>query len=110
LLTADEEFFGTKIAGRGEWLLFACCSRTQYCNEVPVIAIFTKFDGLINEAFTELLDEGLLLEAAKEGETERAKMLLVNNFETPLMLTQFPPSDYVQLDGDCSIHFSFGES
>ncbi|KAF8207797.1 hypothetical protein K438DRAFT_2013229 [Mycena galopus ATCC 62051] len=81
LLTADEEFFGTRIAGR-----------------VPVIAIFTKFDGLINEAFTELLDEGHLLEDAKEGETERAKMMLMNNFQTPLLLTEFPPSDYVQLD------------
>ncbi|KAJ7463081.1 hypothetical protein B0H11DRAFT_2241044 [Mycena galericulata] len=74
--------------------------------QVPVIAIFTKFDGLINEAFTELLDEGLLLEAAKEGETERAKMMLINNFETPLMLTEFPPSDHAVHDSIQEREFS----
>jgi hypothetical protein len=83
--------------------------QTEYHNEVPVIAIFTKFDGLINEAFTGLLDEGLLLEAAKEQETKHANMMLINNFETPLMLTQFPPSEYVRLDGDCPTHFSLRE-
>ncbi|KAJ7139166.1 hypothetical protein C8R44DRAFT_764001 [Mycena epipterygia] len=81
LLAADEEFFNTSITGK-----------------VPVIAIFTKFDGLVNEAFTELLDDGLHPEDARERETDEAKKMLTNKFEKPLMSTGFPPSDHVRLD------------
>ncbi|KAJ7139163.1 hypothetical protein C8R44DRAFT_693595 [Mycena epipterygia] len=81
LLAADEEFFSTSITGK-----------------VPIIAILTKFDGLVNEAFTELLDDGLDPEDARERETDEAKKMLTNNFEKPLMSTGFPPSDHVRLD------------
>ncbi|KAJ6533350.1 GTP-binding protein [Mycena vulgaris] len=81
LLAADEKFFSTRIIGR-----------------VPVIAIFTKFDGLITEAFTELLDDGDPPQAAMEKATEKAKRMLVDNFETPLTLTKFPLADRVRLD------------
>ena len=67
-----------------------------------MIAIFTKFDGLINEAFTELRGDGLPRQAAMSQATEKAKRMLIENFEAPLILTEFPLADRVQLDGDYS--------
>ena len=73
-----------------------------------MIAIFTKFDGLINEAFTALRGDGLRPQAAMGQAPEKAKRMLIENFEAPLTLTEFPLADRVQLDGDYSTHFSFG--
>jgi hypothetical protein len=72
-----------------------------------VIAIFTKFDGLINEAFTELRGDGLPRQAAMSQATEKAKRMLIDNFEAPLTLTEFPLADRVQLDGDLFFSFLF---
>ncbi|KAJ6455168.1 hypothetical protein C8R45DRAFT_1188295 [Mycena sanguinolenta] len=52
---------------------------------VPVIAIFTKFDGLITEAFSELTEQGQSFLNAKNG-------------ARPLNTTKFRPSDFVRLD------------
>ncbi|KAJ6533310.1 hypothetical protein DFH09DRAFT_1043836 [Mycena vulgaris] len=81
LLAADEKFFSTRITGR-----------------VPVIAIFTKLDGLITEAFTDLLNDGHSPQAAMEKAPETAKRMLIDNFETPLTLTKFPLADRVRLE------------
>ncbi|KAJ7220341.1 GTP-binding protein [Mycena pura] len=81
ILKADEEFFGTYGTGK-----------------VPVIAIFTKFDGLITEAYTELKDEGLTKKEALDNQVERAEDLLETRFRKPLSKAKFPPSDYVRLD------------
>ncbi|KAJ7898028.1 hypothetical protein B0H14DRAFT_2675930 [Mycena olivaceomarginata] len=69
LLAADEKFFNTHDT-----------------RKVPVIAIFTKFDGLIIKAFTKLLGD------------ELTQMMLATNFKGPLKKVQFPPSAYVRLD------------
>ncbi|KAJ6779216.1 hypothetical protein DFH09DRAFT_1325148 [Mycena vulgaris] len=98
LLAADEKFFSARVTGRGESSLVRVADRTQFHNEVPVIAIFTKLDGLITEAFTELLDDGHPPQAAMEMATEKAERMLVDNFETPLTLTKFPLADRVRLD------------
>ncbi|KAJ7135737.1 hypothetical protein C8R44DRAFT_768938, partial [Mycena epipterygia] len=63
LLEADQQFF--QIHGSGN---------------VPVVAIFTKFDGLVTKAFNDL------------------RRSLNTNFLDPLRSTKFPPSDHVQLD------------
>ncbi|KAJ7208975.1 GTP-binding protein [Mycena pura] len=81
LLKIDDKFFGTYGTGK-----------------VPVIAIFTKFDGLVNKAYTELVDNGLSEDEAEEKLTEKAEELLQTNFREPLSRATFPPSDYVQLD------------
>jgi hypothetical protein len=67
---------------------------------VPVIAIFTKFDGLVTTAFSELQDKKKLsIKEAKNEKFERVQELLKTDFIEPLMETACRPSDYVQLDG-----------
>ncbi|KAJ6455140.1 hypothetical protein C8R45DRAFT_846034, partial [Mycena sanguinolenta] len=83
LLSADEQFF--EVLGTGK---------------VPVIAIFTKFDGLIKEAYNELRGCGASITDAKNEATERAQTMLTSNFMDPLRKTKFRPSDFVQLDGN----------
>ncbi|KIJ57411.1 hypothetical protein M422DRAFT_73115 [Sphaerobolus stellatus SS14] len=68
--------------------------------EVPVIAIFTKLDGLVNSAFRELWeelgDDGIT--EARKKRAERAQEKLQTDYIDPLMATSFPPSNYVQLE------------
>ncbi|KAF7373075.1 GTP-binding protein [Mycena sanguinolenta] len=65
---------------------------------LPVIAIFTKFDGLIDQAYGELRDRGKSIPDAKNAAPERAQEILTSNFIGPLNTTKFPPSDFVQMD------------
>ncbi|KAJ6455171.1 hypothetical protein C8R45DRAFT_595153 [Mycena sanguinolenta] len=81
LLAADEQFFN--VSGTGK---------------VPVIAIFTKFDGLIKAAFNELRGRGKSIPDARDGAPERAQAILTSNFIGPLNTTKFRPSDFVRLD------------
>ncbi|KAJ7241763.1 hypothetical protein C8J57DRAFT_72763 [Mycena rebaudengoi] len=81
LLAADEQFFNTDVTGK-----------------VPVIAIFTMFDGLITEAFTQLKGGGLNRKEAKDGQIKQAQEMLTTKFVKPLMSTSYPPTDHVQLD------------
>jgi hypothetical protein len=70
------------------------------CFPVPVIAVFTKFDGLITQAYLDHRREGASSTEAKKKHTERAQALLAQQFIQPLMSMKFPPSDYVALAGD----------
>lgn len=71
---------------------------------MPVIAIFTKFDGLVSTAFGDLRDkEKLSIKEAKKKKFERAQEMLKTNFVEPLQATAFRPSDYVRLDGKPNI-------
>ncbi|KAJ6585478.1 hypothetical protein B0H19DRAFT_925856 [Mycena capillaripes] len=81
LLTTDEHFFNTSATGK-----------------VPVISIFTKFDGLLTEAVSQLVDEGYSWEDAEGLQTEQAGKMLTDNFEKPLMSSKFPPANLVRLD------------
>ncbi|KAJ7122333.1 hypothetical protein C8R44DRAFT_622326 [Mycena epipterygia] len=81
LLEADEQFF--KIHGSGS---------------VPVVAIFTKFDGLVTKAFDELRRSGTDRARAHEKKVELAQERLNVNFLEPLKSTKFPPSDHLQLE------------
>ncbi|KAJ7223608.1 hypothetical protein GGX14DRAFT_428049 [Mycena pura] len=83
LLHADEQFFNTDITGK-----------------VPVIAIFTMFDGLITEAFTQLKEGGVSRKEAKDRQIEQALGMLTTKFVEPLMSTKYPPADHVRLDGE----------
>ncbi|KAJ7022649.1 GTP-binding protein, partial [Mycena alexandri] len=81
LLKADEDFFAIDFQGR-----------------VPVIAIFTKLDGLAERAFTMLCDDGYDRDDASEHVDEKATELLKTNFMAGLQQMAHPPSDYVQLE------------
>ncbi|KAJ7730912.1 GTP-binding protein [Mycena metata] len=91
LLATDEHFFNTSATGK-----------------VPVVSIFTKFDGLLTEAVSHLVDEGYSWEEAEEGQIDQAMQMLTNNFTKPLMSSKFPPTNLVRLDdmrsetSDCS--------
>ncbi|KAF7364247.1 GTP-binding protein [Mycena sanguinolenta] len=77
LLAADEQFFNVSV---------------------PVIAIFTKFDGLIKEAFAELRAGGKSIPDAKTEATERAQAILTSNFIGSLNRTKFRPSAFIRMD------------
>ncbi|KAJ7150769.1 hypothetical protein C8R46DRAFT_1124095 [Mycena filopes] len=81
LLKADDDFFATNFQGK-----------------VPVIAIFTKLDGLADRAFTMLVDDGKTPEEALGGTAGKTAELLETNFLARLQATDHPPSDYVQLE------------
>jgi hypothetical protein len=71
-------------------------SLTHLGCEVPVITIFTNFDGLVTSAYTELLDS--VDDEKAEGQMIRlAQDKLEEDFKKLLMTTKSPPSDYVHL-------------
>lgn len=66
---------------------------------MPVIAIFTKFDGLVTTALQKLRNEGKTRREAMADATEVAQGMLTADFVDRLNKMSFPPSDYVQVDG-----------
>ncbi|KAJ7027079.1 GTP-binding protein [Mycena alexandri] len=81
LMKADEDFFSIDFEGK-----------------VPVIAIFTKLDGLANRALTRLCDDGYDTDDALQHVPSKAMELLETNFKAGLRRMPHPPSDYVQLE------------
>jgi len=83
LLEADKKFFNDYGSGK-----------------VPVVAIFTKFDGLVSMTYNKLRkgQNKLCINEAKKKRFEQAQETLNTNFIEPLMATTFRPSDHVQLD------------
>ena len=81
----------------------ATFERSDYTNrraEVPVVAIFTKFDGLVTTAYNELREEhGMSLREATKNKIKTAEDKLNKYFIQPLMATKFRPSGHVRVDG-----------
>ena len=73
----------------------------SYYLEVPVIAIFTKFDGLVTKAFSELRKTLNLIEARKKR-LEKATEMLSTDFIEPLKVATSGPIAYVRLEGNSS--------
>ncbi|KAF7343569.1 GTP-binding protein [Mycena sanguinolenta] len=65
---------------------------------VPLIVIFTKFDGLVTKAFQQLRAEGKKIPAAHAGKVQLAQQMLTTNYRNQLNSVEFKPSAYVQLD------------
>jgi len=87
ILAADETFFQQRGTGN-----------------VPVIAIFTKFDSLITTSYGQLRDTSdLSVKEATKQAPELAKKKLDANFIAPLHNTKFPPKAHLYLQGE-SIH------
>lgn len=74
-------------------------------NVVPVIAIFTKYDGLVTMACSALLQETseedmtLAMEKAMQAASSRADSDLKTLYLSPLYQTQYPPAADVCLQG-----------
>ncbi len=67
---------------------------------VPVIAVFTKFDALWDDAFGQLKESGLTRMESKRMAPEKAKEIFVNmKIWDRLRETQYPPKDCVYLAG-----------
>ena len=65
--------------------------RTLASTTVPVIAIFTKFDDLINQVYDMDLEE--------EENCQVALQALENKFRKPLEEYNYPPRAYVRFEG-----------
>ena len=63
-----------------------------------MIAIFTKFDGLVTMAFNELRKKHSIKEA-KKRKFEKAESTLKADFIDPLKAMTHGPKDCVRLDG-----------
>ena len=63
-----------------------------------MIAIFTKFDGLVTMTYNELQKKQSIKEA-KNKKVEIAESTLKTDFIDPLMAMTCRPKDYVRLDG-----------
>ena len=63
-----------------------------------MIAIFTKFDGLVTMTYNELRKKKNIKEA-KNKKVEIAESTLKTDFIDPLMAITCGPKDYVRLDG-----------
>ena len=63
-----------------------------------MIAIFTKFDGLVTMTYNELRKKQSIKEA-KNRKVEIAESTLKTDFIDPLVTMEFGPKDYVRLDG-----------
>jgi hypothetical protein len=66
---------------------------------VPLIAIFTKVDGLEDNVFAQLQDAGYNVDEANEKLAQESREMLTAHFRQPLEQTDYPPSEYVRLDG-----------
>ncbi|KAJ8579474.1 GTP-binding protein [Rhizopogon salebrosus TDB-379] len=67
-------------------------------NNVPVIAVFTKFDALWGDAYGQLKRSGLKRKECSNGAPERAKEIFANaRIWDRLCETQYPPKDCVCL-------------
>jgi hypothetical protein len=74
--------------------LFCLFSNVLTCKrhgQVPVIAIFTKFDDLISQVYDIDLEDD-------ENRTAATK-LLEENLQKPLFASRFPPKAHVCLEG-----------
>ena len=67
---------------------------------VPVIAIFTKFDGLISTAYSELREDEIDIPEAENKAPHVAETMLNTNFIQPLRAVKFKPKNYVCLKGE----------
>ncbi|KAJ7501552.1 hypothetical protein B0H11DRAFT_1992123 [Mycena galericulata] len=92
LLAAEEWFF--KIPGSGDEQF----SKISGTGKVPLIVIFTKFDGLVTKAFGRLRREGKDLDAAHAGKAELAQEMLTTNYIDRLKKAMVVPSAYVRLE------------
>ena len=102
LLEADKKFFDEYGSGSGMCIFLGSINiNVKSGLQVPVVAIFTKFDGLLTTAFSELRKEGLSIGEANSNKVNRANKKLKTNFIGPLMATKFRPSAHVQLAGRC---------
>ncbi|KAF7368545.1 GTP-binding protein [Mycena venus] len=98
LLDADTQFFNYSGTGKGEFSLLSLPRLTECGCKVPVIAIFTKFDGLVTTAFQNLRANGKTRQEAMADAPNTAQRMLTAEYIDQLKKMNFSPSEYVRLD------------
>ncbi|KAF7984659.1 hypothetical protein HWV62_12914 [Athelia sp. TMB] len=89
LLAADEFFFNE-------------CG----IENVPVIAVFTKFDGLVTKSFSEIRERSQIsglkvsIKDAKAQAPAQAEIKLHSLFQRPLQSFRYPPAGFLYLKGN----------
>jgi len=72
---------------------------------VPVIAVFTKFDALWDDAYEQLKDSGLSRSESKRKAPEFAKTMFAKaRIWDRLCENQYPPKGHVYLAGEFTTH------
>jgi len=66
---------------------------------VPVIAIFTKFDALVQDAFATLIEENDDYEAAMDEAPNLARVEFDRIYPDLVYKTTYPPKGHVCLQG-----------
>jgi hypothetical protein len=110
LLASEVNFFNTCGTGKGKssFVLEVISIECRIYYVVPVIAVFTKYDGLVTIACSSLLqdisyeDMDLAMEKAMEAAPSRAGSDLKAHYLTPLYKAQYPPKANVCLQGKFS--------
>jgi hypothetical protein len=75
---------------------------------VPVIAVFTKFDALYDDAYGQLRRSGLTRRESSNRAPEGAKEIFANaKIWDRLHETQYPPKDCVCLAGESTCDFDY---
>ena len=73
---------------------------------VPVIAVFTKFDALWDDAYEQLKDSGLSRSESKTKAPEFAKAIFAKaKIWDRLCENRYPPKGHVYLAGEFTTHF-----
>ncbi|KAF7317606.1 hypothetical protein MKEN_00847900 [Mycena kentingensis (nom. inval.)] len=68
-------------------------------NYVPVIVVFTVYNGLLTVAFGQLRKQLSIVES-RIKKFEKAQELLESRFIEPLKAMRYPPAAFVRIDGD----------
>src|SRR5262245_15377506 len=96
---AEVNFFKFET-GRGTGYLLHLYIQQVICwFSVPVIAIFTKFDGLEIKCYSDLRDEGRTMAEARNEEAQSARAIFNTHYLPRIMESEFPPKAYVSLKG-----------
>ena len=96
-LKADEDFFDLEGVGNGLFTILDLHGQPTFT--VPVIAIFTKCDGLFTEVCGNLLAQGMDPSELNTRGNEKVKEVLTSRFEK-LQQHQFKPAALVYTRGN----------
>jgi len=84
--------------------IFDCVTHNAFL-PVPVIAVFTKFDALWDDAYEQLKDSGLSRSESLREAPEFAKTIFTNaKIWDRLCENRYPPKGHVYLAGELIAH------
>ncbi len=100
ILPSELDFFD-KGTGKGKWIqsIFWLYWKLAITSTVPLVVVFTKFDGqVIQESgkLNDIQDDGAKWDMARKN----AEITFQKSYLPKVMNTQYPPKGYVRLEGE----------